>query len=94
MTLAAPNYSLVKARIKGIKKNSKISADLVIIESKDVEGLPNFTRSKVGKEIQVFFNEIDESHLLTGECINGIYIKYIGDERGGRFLGKFSANEI
>jgi hypothetical protein len=40
------------------------------------------------------FNEIDESHLVTGECINGIYIEYIGDERGGRFLAMFSADDL
>ena len=89
MILSAPNNSIVKGRIKNIKRNSKLTVELLLIDSKDVEGLPNFTRNRLGKEIQVLFDKKYESDIILGKEIDGIYIRYIGDERGGLFHGKF-----
>jgi hypothetical protein len=88
MILVAPNNSIVKARIDNIKRNSKIYVELAIIESKDVEGFVNFTHKSVGTSIEVVFDETDASTLAVGKEVDGIYIKYVGDERGGIFYGK------
>ena len=91
MILVAPNNSIVKARIDNIKRDSKIYVDLTIIDSKDVEGFVNFTHKNVGRTIEVVFDETDASMLTVGKELDGIYIKYVGDERGGIFYCKLKA---
>ena len=93
MVLVAPNDSIVKARIKNIRRNSQIYITMIIVHSRDVEGYRNFTRNKIGKEIEVAFKEINESKFTIGKEIDGIHIKYIGDEKGGLYHGKLNANQ-
>lgn len=89
MILAAPNKSRIKAKIRNIKRNSKITADLEVIDSNDVEGLPNFVRHHIGSVISVVFEPESETKLKVGNIIES-FVEYLGDERGGVFLGKLS----
>ena len=87
-----PNDSIVKAKIiKIIKTNEKnfpIVVDLEILNSTSVNEMPNFTKDKIGQTIQACFRQEDESNLI--DTINDIHVEFTGDERGGRFFGKFT----
>ena len=89
MILAAPNNSRIKGKIRNIKRNSKITVDLEVIDSNDVEGLPNFIKHHIGSVISVVFEPESEAKLKVGDIIES-FVEYLGDERGGVFLGKLS----
>jgi hypothetical protein len=91
MVLTAPNDSIVKGKIKNINKNLNLYVDLEVIDSVDVEGLPNFTRNQKGKTIEVLFKNVDESKFMINKTIDGIHIEYFGDERGGLFRGRLNS---
>ena len=90
--LAIPNDSLVKARIVDITKtderNFPIIANLEILDSEDVNDMPNFTKDKIGHVIQACFRQEDEFKLV--DTVSNIHLEFSGDERGGRFFGKFN----
>lgn len=91
MLLSIPNDSLIKAKIIQVTKtgesNFPIVSYLEILNSENVDDMPNFTKDKIGKTIQVSFRQEDESRL-TG-IVDGIHIEFTGDEHGGRFFGKY-----
>lgn len=90
--LAIPNDSIVKAKIMKIfktdEKNFPIIAELEILDSEDVKDMPNFTKDKIGQTIQACFRQEEESKL--SDTVNHIHLEFSGDERGGRFFGKFA----
>jgi len=90
--LAIPNDSLVKARIVDITKtderNFPIIANLEILDSEDVNDMPNFTKDKIGQTVKVCFRQEDESKLTN--AVNDVHLEFSGDERGGCFFGKFN----
>lgn len=90
--LTISNESLVKAKIikitKTNDKNFPIISDLEIINSENVNDMPNFTKDRIGQTIKVCFRQEDESKLT--DTINDIYVEFSGDEHGGRFFGKFN----
>jgi hypothetical protein len=92
LILAAPNKSKVKGKINGIKRNSQTVVSLEIISSEDVEGLPNFTKSRVGTTIEVKYDKENASHLQKDALLQS-YVEYVGDEYGGMFLGTIDTNE-
>jgi hypothetical protein len=89
MILVAPNNSRIKGKIRNTKRNSKITVELEVINSDDVNGFPNFTRTHIGSVIPVIFDPESEAKLKVGDIIES-FVEYLGDERGGSFLGKFS----
>lgn len=83
----SPNNSLVTGKIRGKTSNSKFKIQLEVIDSKDVEGLPNFTRQHMGSTITVLYSNKDGPKLRNDEIIES-YIEYFGDEAGGKFQGQ------
>ena len=92
LLLAISNDSLIKARIVDITKtderNFPIIVNLEILDSKDVTDMPNFTKDKIGQTIKVCFRQEDEFKLT--DTVNDVHVEFSGDERGGRFFGKFN----
>ena len=90
--LAIPNDSLIKARIVDIsrtdERNFPIIANLKILDSEDVNDMSNFTKDKIGQTIKVYFRQEDEFKLT--DTVNDVHVEFSGDERGGRFFGKFN----
>ena len=89
MVFVVPNCSLVKAKIiqkSNIKRNNDLLVKLQIIESYDLDDLPNFTKNQIGKTINVIFPDIDDIKLIS-DNIASFKIQYVGDERGGKFIG-------
>lgn len=85
MILAAPNNSKVKGKIRNIKRNSKIWIELEVIDSTDVEALPNFTKSHIGSLISIII-EPEFGEVKIGNMIEA-FVEYMGDEHGGIFRG-------
>ena len=89
--LAIPNDSIVKAKIIKIIKtdenNFPVIAELEILDSEDVNDMPNFTKNKIGQIIQACFRQEDEPKL--SDTVKDIHLEFAGDEQGGRFFGKF-----
>jgi hypothetical protein len=92
LILAAPNNSKVKGKIIGVKRNSQTVVSLEITSSDDVDGLPNFTKSRVGTTIEVKYDKENANHLQKGAILQS-YIEYLGDEHGGMFRGTIDTNE-
>jgi len=92
LLLAIPNDSLIKARIVGISKtderNFPMIVNLEILDSEDVNDMPNFTKDKIGQTIKVCFRQEDEFKLT--DTVDDVHVEFSGDERGGRFFGKFN----
>lgn len=90
--LSIPNDSLVKAKVIKITKtderNFPIVSDMEIMNSDDVNDMPNFTKDKIGQTIKVCFRQEDESKLT--DSVYNVHVEFSGDERGGRFFGKFN----
>jgi hypothetical protein len=90
--LSIPNDSLVKAKVikitKTDEKNFPIISDMEIMNSDDVNDMPNFTKDKIGQKIKVCFRQEDEPKLT--DTVNDVHVEFSGDERGGRFFGKFN----
>lgn len=90
MVGAAPNNSIIRGKIKHIKKNSKVFVELTVIDSFNINGLPNFTRNRIGENIELLMDESDVSNLKEGMEVE-IYVKYVGDEKGGLFRGRLKS---
>jgi len=76
-------------RFKINQKNSEqMAIKLEIIESQDIDELANFTKNKIGQIIDVIFPDAKETQLIKDSTIN-VKIQYVGDERGGKFIGIF-----
>ncbi len=93
MVFVAPNDSLVKAKIiQNVKTDlencEQMAIKLEIIESQDIDELANFTKNKIGQIIDVIFPDVKETQLIKNSIIN-VKIQYVGDERGGKFIGIF-----
>ena len=93
MVFVAPNDSLVKAKITqnvetDLKNSEQMTIKLEIIESQDIDELANFTKNKIGQIIDVIFPDAKETQLIKDSTIN-VKIQYVGDERGGKFIGIF-----
>jgi len=93
MVFVAPNDSLVKAKIiqnveTDLKNSEQIAIKLEIIESQDIDELANFTKNKIGQTIDVVFPDAKETQLKPDSIID-VKIQYVGDERGGKFIGIF-----
>jgi len=92
LLLSIPNDSLVKAKVIKITKtderNFPIVSDMEIMYSDDVNDMPNFTKDKIGQTIKVCFRQEDEFKLTN--TVGDVHVEFSGDERGGRFFGKFS----
>ena len=93
MVFVAPNDSLVKAKIiqnveTDLKNSEKIAIKLEIIESQDIGELANFTKNKIGQTIDVIFPDAKKTQLKPDSIID-VKIQYVGDERGGKFIGIF-----
>lgn len=90
MVGAAPNNSIIRGKIKHIKKNSKVFVELTVIDSFNINGLPNFTRNRIGENIELLMDESDVSNLKEGMEVE-FYVKYVGDEKGGLFRGRLKS---
>ena len=91
MVFVAPNDSLVKGKIiQNVETSLKNSVPikLEIIESQDIDELANFTKNKIGQTIDVIFPDANETQLIKDSIID-VKIQYLGDERGGKFIGSF-----
>jgi hypothetical protein len=86
MILAAPNNSKIKGKIRNMKRNSKISVEMEVIDSNDVDALPNFTKRHIGSDIPIIFEPESEAKLKIGDVIEA-FVEYLGDEHGGLFHG-------
>lgn len=81
---AAPNRSLITARVLDVQRSEQFSdkwnLSLEILDSKDVEG-PNFAHP--GEQVRAFtFGPMLE--IESGDTIEAA-AEFVGDERGGRF---------
>ena len=91
MVFVAPNDSLVKGKIiQNVETSLKNSVPikLEIIKSQDIDELANFTKNKIGQTIDVIFPDANETQLIKDSIID-VKIQYLGDERGGKFIGSF-----
>lgn len=91
MVLVSPNKSIVKGKIRSMTRNSKFKVQLEVIDSKDVEGVSNFTRRHIGSTITVLYSNKDGPKLRNEDIIES-YIEYFGDEAGGMFHGQIKQN--
>ncbi len=81
MVSAAPNDSRVKAIVQKVGAGS---LDMLILESSSVGRMPNFTRERINETITAYTGE-NVSILKPGDRITA-NVRFVGDERGGRFL--------
>ena len=104
VTSSPSNNSIVWFRMNNInklkKENFPILVELEVLESKDVNNLPNFTHDKIGQTIQVEFRQEDAQKLVnlvepfsslgvqTME-LKDVLVEYAGDESGGRYIAHF-----
>lgn len=86
---AVPNAAIVRGKIIKIRssENGGHLVDLMPQASEDVDGMPNFLNSFLGKQIEIFVNprcsiEAAEEDMITAK------VSYVGDERGSRFVLK------
>jgi hypothetical protein len=85
---AAPNKSRIRGKVVKIVKDKKLGAKLwqvKVEESYDVNGMPNFTKSRVGDFIKIYTAIDDKSAVKVGEGIE-ISVTYQADETGGVFF--------
>jgi hypothetical protein len=84
---AAPNDSIVTARVIAVNKLSDDMPWEIILEiqdSKDVPGFGNRTSDKVGQQLAVKTSE-DVAQLKAGQEITA-HVKLVGDERIRMYL--------
>jgi hypothetical protein len=86
LILAAPNRGKVTGIIINIHKNTNTIIELDVLDSKDIENLPNFTKRYVGKKISVTITKESKlpSNLRLGQTVE-LVIEYVGDEYGVLF---------
>ncbi len=83
-----PNASLVRGRLERIEPEPGGSGsvwEIGVDGSDDVEGMPNFTRTRVGQKIQVYVHPQFPRTLKAKDTVEA-RVAYRGDERGGRFV--------
>jgi hypothetical protein len=59
--------------------------DLALDEAHDIEGLPNFARSYVGRTISVYAQRDLPAGAAASDRLEA-HVAWRGDERGGRFV--------
>ena len=80
---AVPNDSIVTAEVIGITQVSNgfsWQISIRLLDSQDVAGYPNLTKSRVGEEILALTKE-DASWLQVGQTITA-HLELRGDEHG------------
>jgi hypothetical protein len=81
-----PNEARIRGKIVGVKPDGAGSSwEVALEEVRDVEGMPNFAQSEVGKKIKVYAHPEIETDLTPGDAFEA-KIAFRGDERGGRFV--------
>ena len=82
-----PNASKVRGKLVGIKPEPDgygANWEIAVDEANDVDDLPNFARSHIGKVIDVYVHPELKSDLIEKDNLE-VRVTYRGDERGGRF---------
>lgn len=84
---AAPNKCILIGRIKRVQRQSvsppKFTLELAVLDSEDVEGMPNFGKQRVGSIVSAFTPE-NASQLKTDTTIR-CDAEYRGGPTGGMF---------
>ncbi|MCI0486054.1 MAG: hypothetical protein L0229_05590 [Blastocatellia bacterium] len=83
---AAPNQSLVRGEVVAIRPEPDgygLTIDLAIMESENVDDLPNFTRDAIGQTLSCFLSDSDVT-LRPGDRIEA-KVTYRGGPGGGRY---------
>jgi hypothetical protein len=81
-----PNEARIRGKIVGVKRDGAGSSwEVAVEEARDVEGMPNFAQSEVGKNIEVYVHPEFETTLAPEDSFEA-RIAFRGDERGGRFV--------
>lgn len=89
MVKAAPNRSVVEAKINDVKKTEDPDVLLANIEVLSSEGLPgylDFTKDYVGKTINTKLYAKDKN--VRSKKKTRLMMKYEGDEHGGSFYAQ------
>jgi hypothetical protein len=87
---AAPNESVIRGKLVQVRPAPGGAGsiwDVEVIESRDVEPLANFTRSRVGESIAVYVHPDLKKKLEPGDLIEA-RVFFQGDERIGVFFLK------
>src|SRR4051812_17481446 len=87
---AAPNESVIHGKVTQVRPAPGGAGsiwDVEVIESKDVEPLANFTRSRVGESVAVYVHPDLEKKIEPGDLIEA-RVFFQGDERSGVFFLK------
>ena len=88
MVKAAPNKSIILAKVIGVEKFKSpdiYSARLEIVDSRSVEGYENFLNKSIGKFIHARI--FSKKQLVPSEKSLRIALRYEGDESGGMYYG-------
>lgn len=87
---AAPNESVIRGKVTQVRPAPGGAGsiwDVEVTESKDVEPLANFTRSRVGESITVYIHPDLNKTIQPGDLIKA-RVFFQGDERSGAFFLK------
>ncbi len=87
---AAPNECVVRGKVASLgpaPEGEGRVLGLKIEEAEDVDGMPNFARTRVGQQINVFVPPGEAKGLKKGDRVEA-RVSYEGDERGGMFFLK------
>jgi hypothetical protein len=88
MVKAAPNKSVVLAKVIGVEKFKQpdiYTAKLQILDSHSVAGYENFLDNSIGKFIDARI--YSKKRLVPSEKPERISLRYEGDESGGIYYG-------
>lgn len=93
---AAPNAGIVTAEVLAVQPPEKPGAPSLIrvkvISSEDVGGLPNFTKDKIGRTLELHTKK-GVAKLKKGDAIL-VRVQFLGDEKGGLYWAmEFSRKE-
>lgn len=85
---SAPNKSKIRGKVIKIENNPKLGATVLQIkveESYDVDGMLNFTKSRVGSIIKICIPADERNEIKKNQEIEET-VSFEGDESGGIFF--------